>query len=310
VAADVALIDINGDGYVDYAYVADVGGNIYRVNLVDRSVAANGTVTYAPLAASSWTITRVASTTGAGRKFLFAPELLASANKVYIGIGSGDREHPLAANYPYANVLNRFYVYLDDPSRTSAISLDADLVDYTNQSVVASIIAANGNSCTATTAFTNTKYGWRIDLNQFGQGEQTVTSAVIVGGMVTFSTNRPIPTASGQCSTILGEARGYFLNLLNASGAISPSCYINGTYQASQTCTCGGTRSATFAGGGLPPSPVIGTVPVNGVPQTVVIGAVQRGGGGSSPIAPQQVNPPIQSKRKNVYRYTTGTDNK
>ena len=49
---------------------------------------------------------------------------------------------------------------------------------------------------------------------------------------------------------------------------------------------------------------------VDGVPQTVVIGAVQRGGGGSSPIAPQQVNPPIASKRKNVYRYSTGSDNK
>jgi type IV pilus assembly protein PilY1 len=142
----------------------------------------------------------------------------------------------------------------------------------------------------------STQKGWFMSLNQNGTGEQTVTSALIAGGLVTFSTNRPIPSVAGSCSTTLGEARGYFINLLNGSGAIGVSG------------SCGGTRSGVFVGGGLPPSPVIGTIPVGGSPKTVVIGAIQRSGSGSSPISPQQVQPPISSKRSRVYWYTPGSD--
>ena len=121
-----------------------------------------------------------------------------------------------------------------------------------------------------------------------------MTSAVIAGGMVTVSTNRPIPPASGTCSTALGEARGYWVNLFNASGAMGV------------TGSCGGGRYGTFAGGGLPPSPVFGTVPINGVPTTVLIGAIQRGGGASSPIAPQKMRPTIPSTRKVHYWKNSG----
>jgi type IV pilus assembly protein PilY1 len=115
--------------------------------------------------------------------------------------------------------------------------------------------------------------------------------------MATFSTNRPIPAAAGTCATTLGEARGYLVNLLNGSGAIGVAG------------SCGGYRSGIFVGGGLPPSPVLGTIPVGGVPKTVVIGAIQKSGASSSPIGAQQVRPPISSTRKRIYWYMPGLDN-
>jgi type IV pilus assembly protein PilY1 len=133
-----------------------------------------------------------------------------------------------------------------------------------------------------------------MNLNQNGQGEQTVTSALIAGGMATFSTNRPIPPVTGTCATTLGEARGYWVNLFNGSGAIGV------------TASCGGSRSSIFVGGGLPPSPVLGTVPVDGKATTVVIGAPQREGGANSPISPQQVNPVIKSTRHTIYWKSSG----
>ena len=139
--------------------------------------------------------------------------------------------------------------------------------------------------------------GWFMSLNQNGPGEQTVTSSVIVGGLVTFSTNRPVPAAAGTCSTTLGEARGYFLSLLNGSGAIG----IGGS--------CGGSRSGIFVGGGLPPSPVLGTIPVGGTPRTVLIGAIQRTPTVSSPIGSQPFVPPIRPTRKRIYWFTPGSDN-
>jgi type IV pilus assembly protein PilY1 len=133
-------------------------------------------------------------------------------------------------------------------------------------------------------------------------GEQTVTSPLIVGGLVFFSTNRPIPSVAGSCSTSLGEARGYSVNLLNASGAVNDS-----------GLGCGGSRSNTFAGGGLPPSPVFGQVvistPSGDVVKPVCIGCISRTDQTNAPIKPSEQKPPINAIRKRLYWYTPGTEN-
>ncbi|QOL48389.1 pilus assembly protein [Massilia litorea] len=286
VAADVALVDIDNDAMPDYAYAADTGGNLYRIDFVD------GPATRKELSASAWTSRKVARTAGGGRKFLFTPALLAAQGYVYVALGSGDREHPLYAHYPYANVVNRFYVYKDDLAAASAPAQDLDtLANYSTD-----------QGCdTPRVLPTNGLKGWFMDLNQNGKGEQVVTSALIAGGMVTFSTNRPIAPVAGSCSTTLGEARGYWVNLLNASGAINTPG------------TCGAQRSSPFVGGGLPPSPVLANgVLVDGKATTVVIGAVQKGSdspaGASVAIAPQRIRPAITSKRKRTYSYSSGAN--
>jgi type IV pilus assembly protein PilY1 len=276
VAADVALLAVTTVGVADHAYAVDTGGNIYRIDF-GSSV-------------SSWTINRVAYTNGAGRKFLFTPALApASGGKVYVAIGSGDREHPLFRQYPYSGVTNRFYVYLDNLAATTANNLD-DTASMQNFTAATTCDPTGSGSILPS----STLKGWFMNLNQNGQGEQTVTSALIAGGMATFSTNRPIPPVTGTCATTLGEARGYWVNLFNGSGAIGV------------TASCGGSRSSIFVGGGLPPSPVLGTVPVDGKATTVVIGAPQREGGANSPISPQQVNPVIKSTRHTIYWKSSG----
>ncbi|MBQ5940109.1 pilus assembly protein [Massilia sp. AB1] len=285
VAADIAMVDINNDAMPDYAYAADTGGNLYRIDFTGTDKL--------PLASGSWTKRMVARTSGGGRKFLFAPALLATQGYVYVAIGSGDREHPLATHYPFEQVTNRFYVYKDDLS----VALGAATVDLDG---LQDVTATNSASAPAVLPAGSLK-GWYMDLNQNGQGEQVVTSALIAGGMVTFSSNRPIKASAGTCATTLGEARGYWVNLLNGCGAIGVAG------------TCGGERSSPFVGGGLPPSPVLASgVPIDGKATTVVIGAVQKGSdgapGASVPIAPQKIRPAITSKRKRTYSYTSGAD--
>jgi type IV pilus assembly protein PilY1 len=281
VAADVTLVDRNFDGHVDHGYVADLGGNLYRIDFVNPA-------TLGPLSAGTWTMTHIARTNdpatnpNAGRKFLFAPAALPGNDRVYLALGSGDRERPLEVNYPYIDdVQNRFYMFMDSFLAAAPVDLDGPaLTDFT----VATTCPAVMGSGSA---------GWRMDLNN-GRGEQTVTSAAIFGGLVFFSTNRPVATVPGQCAANLGEARGYAVNLLNASGAV-------GTEEI-----CGGARSGTFIGGGLPPSPVVGSVPVNGKQVTVVIGGIQRTGAASSPIAAQRVRPTITQRRTRLYWYQHG----
>jgi len=153
----------------------------------------------------------------------------------------------------------------------------------------------SGSTCSTASPLATGKSGWFIDLNN-GTGEQVVTSSTIFAGLIFLSTNRPVPTPVGACANNLGEARGYALNLLNASGA------------ADTLNVCGGSRSSVFVGGGLPPSPVTGTVPVGpgGQPVTVMIGGVQRTGGASSPIGAQRVTPSITQRRTRTYWYTDG----
>ena len=136
--------------------------------------------------------------------------------------------------------------------------------------------------------------GWFMGLQK---GEQVVTSSLIVGGTVMFSTNRPIVGNAASCSTALGEARGYVVNLFNASGAISADGF------------CGGNRSSSFAGGGLPPSPVMASgVEVRGEPGSpsrrisVVIGS----GYTPSALNSSTVKPKISSVRKRKYTYVKG----
>ena len=220
---------------------------------------------------------------------------------MYVAVGSGDREHPLQSEYPYSAVVNRFYVYKDNLASTSATNLDDTTAMYDFTYGVGDPGpggATNGTTCSTVGVLpTSSKSGWFMNLSANGLGEQTVTSAIIAAGMVAFSTNRPVPQAQGTCSTTLGAAYGYWVNLFNASGGISA----NGA-------ACGGVRDSQFVGGGLPPSPVIATVPINGQMDTIVIGAAQLSGAGgtSCGICPQQVGPAIVPTRKTIFWRSSG----
>jgi Tfp pilus tip-associated adhesin PilY1 len=274
VVADPAFVDINLDGQVDAAYLADTGGGLYRLDFTNAA--------YQSLGKDEWTFTKVAFTTGGGRKFLFAPTLLPALDKatgkflVYVAIVSGDREHPTYRNYPFtAEIKNRFYVYLDDRARNEATNLDGShMADYS---------APTG--CDSTNLLGNTQkdgvalYGWFMDLTANGKGEQGVTSPLTIGGLVTFSTNQAVEPDGAVCSS-LGNARGYWVNLFNGSGAIGVSG------------VCGGDRLASFVGGGLPPSPTLTPVKATDDNKTVdvIIGAVKKDGcgNGCSPIGGQE----------------------
>ncbi|HUP29611.1 MAG TPA: PilC/PilY family type IV pilus protein [Usitatibacter sp.] len=281
VPSDVTLIDRDFDGKVDHGYVVDTRGNLYRIDFVDP-------VTLTSRTSGAWTITKIAQTTTGNRKFLFGPAALSTGPITYLSFGSGDRERPLIKNYPYVTpIQNRFYMFTDK-FQTTGLPVDLDGSNMTN----------NSNDTGCSDQFDTSKSGWFMDLKA-GTGEQTVTSSVIFGGTVFFSTNRPISTADNSCATNLGEARGYAVNLLNASGVI-------GTGQL-----CGGSRSGIFTGGGLPPSPVVGTVPVrqpdgSDKPISVLIGGINLDTGTGSPIGAQEPPVPIKQIRSRVYWYKHG----
>jgi type IV pilus assembly protein PilY1 len=298
-AADLAFVDVDNDEVVDFAYAADTAGGIYRVTFGD---------------VGAIEVDKIAQTAAAaGRKFLFPPALLLTRLDdvappkpvVYLAIGSGDREHPLRSQYVYANdVLNRFYVFKDlptDAAPETPLALDTALVDQNDPDVEGDCFAE------AITPASSSK-GWYIDLNENApnadgrNGEQVVTSAVIAGGRVFFSTNQPSAEAEVSsalaCTNDLGIARGYALDVLTGAGPIA----------ADGGC---GERSEEFTGGGLPPPPVTAEVPVCNADGTgcrtesICIGCIIPGGCGTgSPLQACDIRVDTTPVRQRLYWYT------
>ncbi|QDF97529.1 hypothetical protein CJ010_13785 [Azoarcus sp. DD4] len=273
VPADISVTDINSDRRADFAYVADTGGNVYRIDFVTPS-------TGLPRAPADWTIRKIAYiqvANGSVRKFLYGPTVLNVGDGNYLALGTGNRERPLMVNYPYAvDVQDRFYVFYDH-YRSDVAAFNLDDTTYMQ--------AARDATCdTEGVGFGSTKLGWFYDYA--ARGEQTVTSAVIHLGTVTFSTSQAGPTQSenNMCVPDLGTARSYTLNLLTGSGARNTA---NG---------CGGDDFVVMAGGGIPPSPVLATVNVGGKKETVIIGA---GSGGIGDVA--DARPKVAPKVKRKY---------
>ena len=287
VAADVSVIAVASNKTADFAYAVDTRGNIYRIDFSTYDATSGSTT---PLTPDKWTMGKIATTNANGKKFLFAPAVYWNGAKVYVAVGSGDREHPLKSQSANG-IQNRFYVFIDDittPSdQVTTLNLDTDsaMKDYSYTS------SSGAPTCSTPQVLPGGALaGWYMNLSA---GEQVVTSAVIFGGAVTFSTN--VPIATNSCSNTLGEARGYWLNLLNASSAIGVVDNCNGT----------SPPYSTFKGGGLPPSPVIANVDLGdgAGTRTIMIGAGNKAGGKdtSSPIGPQEIKIPIASTRRPVY---------
>ena len=267
VIADVTVVT-DSSGLAKYAYVVDLGGNIYRIS---------GDTANKPIgiiAPASWTMNKVAALGGAGvdnRKFMFAPDWVEDGDTYTLLLGSGDREKPLSTYTSATAVKNRFYVVQDKPTDTTWLTSESTICSGLSVMCNASLFAI-ATSATPTAAELSTKKGWYLALIS---QEQVVTSAITVFNTVTFSTHRPTPPVANSCTT-LGTATVYNLN------------YMNGATQV------GIVRGETIAGGGLPPSPVAGLVTLdNGKTVPFIIGSKPESAlQGGSPKVPSSATRP------------------
>jgi type IV pilus assembly protein PilY1 len=254
VAADLLTIDRTQDGFFDRSYAADLGGNIWRLD-IDAATFGGWNV---------WKIASVGNRTSinTARKFLFAPDVVFGKTYDAVVIGSGDREHPLATNTSYG-VQNRVYMFKDPNIGTSGADLN---LTNTGTSTGTDVFNATNTSTVPTDAL-----GWYIDL---AAGEKVINGPLVPpGGALIFGTNQPCAsgklTTAGFCDTsgtsttlsctgTLGVARRYSINDQTAAG----QGYTDSSGQS--------VRSQLAPGGGFLPSPVAGVVEISGVPYMFV----------------------------------------
>jgi type IV pilus assembly protein PilY1 len=271
VPSDVSLIDTDFDGYVDRAYAVDMGGNVYRIDL--EKTTTTGTSTSTSSLVADWGMYKLAALTG-------------SATSSF----SGTRKF----FYPPDVVLTPTFAAVlvgsgdrEKPLATASADAFFTVKDFQTTKGTHSpsfTPITQGNLGQVGTTQDQTA-GCYIPMST--SGEKIVNAPVSVGGVTYFSTNKPSAPAANSCSSNLGVAKVYSAPLF-----------------------CGTATSQVLVGGGLPPSPVTGTVTVSYISpltkETVtkqvpfIIGAPNSKGSG---IEGSKVTPIITPVRKRRYWY-------
>ncbi|WP_266169421.1 pilus assembly protein [Dyella subtropica] len=290
IPADITLLDRNADGYIDRLYAADLGGNIWRVDLEPTA----GT------APANWVVTKLASLASSGgnneRKFFYPPDVVPTSTYDAVTAASGDREKPLYSSPSVEgtayNVTNRFYMLKDTNTGNNVANGWTAITENNLFDASAAVYSATSPS----PASTSTNSGFFVTLTN--KGEKAVNAPLTVAGYTYFGTNQPFdPTANPNvCYPNLGIARGYAISFTDATGLNS-------------------NRNIVFAGGGLPPSPVFGLVQIPSINGGMVLTPVLIGGGNqtsgaggndTSTLGSQKITPPGTGHRKRTYWYIDG----
>ena len=197
VIGDVFVVNDPATGLGQWAYAADLGGNIYRISGGSANLPFNTT---APV---GWNITKIASlgcatqaTCTSNRKFMFMPDVVEKDGTYYLLVGSGDREKPLDAWTNTYAVTNYFFMVKDKPTEATWLDGTCDTGAAAPNDKVICLTSLTGITTSADPSATDlaASKGWYLGLNAH---EQVVTSAITVFGNVTFSTHTPTVPVSG-----------------------------------------------------------------------------------------------------------------
>jgi type IV pilus assembly protein PilY1 len=213
IPARIRVVDFDGNGFADRFYAGDMGGQLWRFDVINGNAAASlvagGVIAQLGAAPSATPATAPSDTI---RRFYYAPDVATvntrTENFIHIGIGSGHRGHPL-------NMTNhdRFFALRD--SAASVANQAAFDALYPSP-----ITDANLQQITSTnTTITTGKRGWYLDLN-VGTGwigEKVLAEARTFNNQVIFSTFRPGTDAVASCTPQLGTNRVYQLNIFNGA---------------------------------------------------------------------------------------------
>lgn len=331
IAADITLVDritSDGSGLVDRIYAADLGGNIWRVDL-EPSVGGN--------LPTNWKVTKFASVGGiigdtTRRKIFFPPDVVQTKDFDAVLFATGDREHP-TRSHDSIKILNRFYMLKD-----TAVGPDGGttpIVDVTTSAACLPPSLTNpktgpggSNSCTEAvpTALHNASVVLPTTVGSlpFTAGVPYPSSLPGNGFYLNLLNALPIPQA-GNAPPLFGPTMQAGEKSVNAPTTIGGNTFFGsntpippdpsvcqpnlGTARGySVNFVTGASQFVIFDGGGLPPSPVSGLVTIDGETYPFLIGAGNpdpgcTGADCTSSVGAQRPPIPIAPVRSRTYWY-------
>ncbi len=215
IPADVTTVDIDQNGYVDYIFAADVGGQILRLDI-------NQTNTGAADFATGGVIANLSGTSeSSARRFFEAPDVVIGKDSQYLNItiGSGFRAEPLGTE-----VSDRVYVIRDPNVFNSPSSYGYDSGSVITESSLYDATAnliQQGNSGQQGTALANlaSAHGWMMRLET--SGEKVLGRLKVFKGILLFNTFAPRSSTAVICGPQSGENFFYAVSVEDASSVFN-----------------------------------------------------------------------------------------
>lgn len=205
IPSSLTIIDSDGNGYADRAYVGDAGGQIWRFDIGNSNT-------------SNWTGKIIfKSNPGAdstsGRKILYPPDFVQEIGYDVLYFGTGDRENPRDMS-----VVDRLYAVKDASNIATALT-ESNLVNVTDDLLQSSSSSA-GDIATLLTNLSTGK-GWYIKLDQHS-GEKVLAPASVFAKVVYYTTFSPSDGEDLEpCVPNRGVARVFALNYLTGEAVFN-----------------------------------------------------------------------------------------
>jgi Tfp pilus tip-associated adhesin PilY1 len=188
--AAAAVVDSDNDGFVDIAYIGDLGGNIWRMKFC---AAADGS----SCTTGNWSGSLLFSRESGIGAVYDAPAVAKDATgNLWVYWGTGDKAEPIVVG----TVTDRFYA-LKDATKTGTYQL------------------SNLDDISSTTYTDNaSKRGWYINLA--GAGEKCLSEASVFAGIVYFTTYLPAGSGGDPCDQA-GTAKLYAVSFIEGAGSLT-----------------------------------------------------------------------------------------
>ena len=248
IAASPAIVDLDNDGFIDTAYVGDLGGNIWRFGFCMQ--AEGNTCT-----PNNWNGSLFFQPSSGFNQPVYTRVAVAKTPSLWVFWGTGDRENPTATGFV------DHFLALQDPDRSATYTI--------NQLQ---------NIPTEGKVYNGSKMGWYLSLNQ---GEKILSDPTVFGGAALFTTYVPSISSSDPCNRT-GTSKLYAMAIMPL--AIGAYRYDTGagllSTPLSTDITTGGARSVTLSAG-IVTSPIISQKPYPGGATDLYFSL---GGGGSQGI--------------------------
>jgi type IV pilus assembly protein PilY1 len=237
---EVRVVDVSGDGLADRMYASDLGGQIWRFDIINGSTPSNlvngGVI--AQLGAEGL----AAPTDAETRRFYTAPDVslfndvIQDRRFIAVSLGSGYRSHPFDLSAD-----DRFYSIRD-----SNVFSTLTQTEYDNYPIIteATLIDVSGKKDVVVTKNDN---GWMFTM----PGSQKVLSdSVTFDNSVFFVGFTPDNGAAASCSAGLGSNFLYRVSIINGDPVVN-------NLDTLDPADADDARRKTLAQGGIAPSPTI-----------------------------------------------------
>jgi Tfp pilus tip-associated adhesin PilY1 len=185
-----AIVDTDNDGFIDTAYIGDLGSNMWRFKFC---LNADGST----CGTANWTGGRLFEANGSsGNRPIYTSAAVAKDNSgnLWVYWGTGDKTDPTSSS------AQEKFIGLKDNDRSATRTI-SDIENITTEE------GAYSDS---------SKYGYYINLA--GQGEKMLADSTVFGGLVYFTTFTP-PVGNDPCEQG-GDAKLYGLNFKTGEGAL------------------------------------------------------------------------------------------